>query len=270
MTLVVASDLDRTVIWSAGAAGDVSDGHCVEEYQGAPLTFIHRRSVDTLRVLLSGGHLVPVTTRTEAQYRRVMLPGGPARFAICLNGGRVLVDDAEDLGFRSDLEASLHGSTPLAEVTPVMERWTKSVRDTLGTCRLRNAEGLFSYAVFHTPVAAGPETDALRAAGAELGWQTSVQGRKVYLVPTRLTKESALAYLEATYGVKVLATAGDSLLDLGMLAKFGRGWVPRDSELHKAGLQPADSTLTRGTGLTAGAEILAEMAELMADRDLHA
>jgi hypothetical protein len=270
VNVVVASDLDRTLIWSARAVGAMCGAVCVEEYDGRPLSYVDGAIVQVLETLVASGRLVPVTTRTEAQYRRVQLPGGPAKFAVCLNGGRILVDDVEDLQFRSHLESTLRGSASVAEVRPVMERWATTVRNSIGGCRLRDAEGLFIYAVFDTMVATGPQTDELRAAGSELGWKMSVQGRKIYLVPARLTKESALAYVEAAYGVRVLATAGDSLLDLGMLARFGRGWVPRDSELHKSGLQPATAVLTRGTGLNAGAEILAAMAGLMTDVDLLA
>lgn len=256
MTLVFASDLDRTLIWSAGAAGDLSEGHCVEQYQGTPLSFVHRRSVNTLRVLLLGGHLVPVTTRTEAQYRRVTLPGGPARFAVCLNGGRVLIDGVEDSGFARVLRPLLGGSAPPARAAGLLDRWTRNVSEIFGPSRLRTAEDLFHYAVFDTSVLAGEETMALAVEAGRLDWHVSVQGRKVYLVPCALTKETALRYLEDAHGIEVAAAAGDSVLDAGMLSAFGPAWTPRGSELDSTGRQPSGTAVTAATGLAASAEIV--------------
>jgi hydroxymethylpyrimidine pyrophosphatase-like HAD family hydrolase len=259
MTTVVATDLDRTLIWSASAAGGLDRAFCVEDYLGKPLSYVASDVVELVEGLLVTGRLVPVTTRTEAQYRRINLPGGPAAFAVCLNGGRILVDNEEDLDFRAEIDRRLRDSAIPRDVVAVLERWAASVRTTIGSCRVRDAEGLFLYAVFDSAVPPGPESEALTIAADELGWQTSVQGRKVYLVPRALTKEAALTYLETAHGVQVVATAGDSVLDLGMLDTFGPGWVPRDSELHRSGSRPPTSTLTNASGIAAGAEIITAM-----------
>lgn len=265
MTTVVAVDLDRTLIWSAHAwNGHQDDAVCVEERSNAPLSFIHASAVDQLTALVAGGRLVPVTTRTEAQYRRVLLPGGPARYAICLNGGRVLVEGAEDRRFTSMVERSLAETAPPAETASVLEFWAQSVSEVLGACRIKEAETLFHYAVFERPVASGAETAALDAKAQRYGWNVSVQGRKVYLIPRTLTKERALTYLEAAHGVRVVASAGDSSLDRGMLSEFPPGWTPSGSELHRSGQEPRCTLVTDSRGLRGGAEIVAALAKLVA------
>jgi hypothetical protein len=265
MTAVVAADLDRTLIWSVRAAGEVSAAHCVEEFERKPLSFVAASSVRALTTLVRSGRLVPATTRTEAQYRRVNMPGGPPRFAVCLNGGRVLVDGLEDVAYSAQLRPALRRSATPEQVAPLLADWTQGVRGAFGPCRVRLAEGLFHYAVFDAAVPVGEETSRLATRAGELDWQVSVQGRKVYLVPRPLSKEAALAYLEAAHGLEVVGVAGDSLLDAGMLANFRCGWIPRDSELHRAGGQPAGTAVTRGTGLAASAEIITALSSLIAD-----
>ena len=262
MTTVVATDLDRTLIWS-GRAADVAAGTCVEWYEGEPRSYIPTAVADVLGSLVSSGRLVPVTTRTEAQLQRVQLPGGPPRFAICLNGGRVLVQGVEDPTYLDSVRRELRLSAPQAEAGALLARWAATTAAALGPCRLRTAEDLFHYAVFDAALAEGPEVAELRVGAEELGWCTSVQGRKLYVVPAALTKEAALRHLEDRHGVRVVGSAGDSLLDAGMLTAFGPGWVPVGSELERLGRVPPGAVLTGEGGLGASAEIVAALAGLL-------
>jgi hypothetical protein len=259
---VVASDLDRTLIYSASAAGGtaaVTGALCVEEYDGAPLSYVSRAAAADLTALLEVQRLVPVTTRTVAQYQRIALPGGPARFAVCANGGRLLIGGVEDLDHRSHVTAALARCAPLAEAEAALETWCLAVAgpSETGGPRRREAEGMFCYAVFPHVAPDVAEIDALGAVLAGLGWVVSAQGRKVYCTPRTLSKETALEYLVEVHGLQIWSVAGDSLLDAGMVTAFG-GWVPRDSELERRGWVPATAELTDGSGLAAGEQILRE------------
>lgn len=260
---MVATDLDRTLIWSARAAGEVANATCVEWYESEPLSYVPAGSEELLGSLITEGRLVPVTTRTETQLRRVQLPGGLPRFAVCLNGGRVLVDGEEDLTHRDRVRAELAASASQAEAGTLFAQWAGTAAGEWGPCRLREAEGMFHYAVFDEALAEGDLVEDLRAGAAELGWRTSLQGRKLYVVPAGLTKEAALRHLEDRFEVRVVGSAGDSLLDAGMLAAFAPGWVPLGSELERLGQVPRTATLTATTGLAASAEILDELATLL-------
>ena len=75
---------------------------------------------ETLRVEhaleLAARHLlVPVTTRTVAQFARIALPS-PARHAVCANGGVLLVDGERDAAWADWVRATCAVSAPLAEV----------------------------------------------------------------------------------------------------------------------------------------------------------
>ncbi|UDY23233.1 HAD family hydrolase [Nocardioides sp. Kera G14] len=266
MTRVVASDLDRTLIWSAAAGGNVSGAVCVEEYDGAPLSYVSPAAAADLALLVSAGLVVPVTTRTVVQYQRVRLPGGPASFAVCANGGRVLVDGVEDEAHRGEVRAAVVLSATLEEVMAVFGSWC--LASTVAGAghfapRLRDAEGLFCYAVFPDGAPGGDEVAELVGTLEPLGWRVSVQGRKVYCVPFRLSKEAALEYLAASHGLEVVGSAGDSLLDAGMLRAHPVGWMPRDSELLRNGWSAPGVSITAGSGLDAGEEIVRGFRDLL-------
>ena len=105
--VLVATDLDRTLIYSRSAMGDTQFGsvpiRCVERYRGEPLSYL---TVDAARLLASlsaAAPVVPVTTRTPEQYARIALPGGPSRYAVVSSGGRILVDGVDDPRWRGVL-----------------------------------------------------------------------------------------------------------------------------------------------------------------------
>ncbi|MGH8860197.1 MAG: HAD family hydrolase, partial [Jatrophihabitantaceae bacterium] len=97
MTVLVASDLDRTLIYSEKARRLGDDGEravCVEVHEGEPASFMTVAAADRLAELVTRVSFVPVTTRIAEQYRRVTLPGSCPQFAIVANGGVLLVDGA--------------------------------------------------------------------------------------------------------------------------------------------------------------------------------
>src|SRR5690606_23110906 len=118
------------------------------------------------------GVLVPATTRTRAQYRRITLPGPPARFAVTANGGFILVDGHADTAWTAEVTRVLAASShPYAEVEGYMQgvfkpEWTR---------KLRGAEGLFCYAVVHrSSVPEGFVEEVTEWARAH-GWRASLQ-----------------------------------------------------------------------------------------------
>lgn len=85
-TDLIATDLDRTLIYSAAAAGvadpddplAMAEFRCVELYRGAPQSFMSPAAVDLLAELDTLAVVVPTTTRSVEQFRRVDLPSTPA------------------------------------------------------------------------------------------------------------------------------------------------------------------------------------------------
>ncbi|MCP9983905.1 HAD family hydrolase [Actinomadura madurae] len=195
MTVLVCADLDRTLIYSAAAfALDGPDETmprllCVEFYQGAPLSYMTEAAARTLEALSTAATLVPTTTRTPEQYRRVQLLDKPPRFAICANGGHLLVDGREDPEWAAAVRSQVADAcAPLADV---QHHLTQSGGDFV--LKRRTASDLFAYTVVDRASLPPGWVEDLTGWCAERGWRTSLQGRKVYCLPACLTKAAAAA-----------------------------------------------------------------------------
>lgn len=99
---LVASDLDRTLIYSTGALqlampdADAPRLLCVEVYGNKPLSYVTETAAGLLEELGRTTVFVPTTTRTREQYHRISLPGPAPAYAVVANGGHILVDGESD------------------------------------------------------------------------------------------------------------------------------------------------------------------------------
>lgn len=257
--VLVASDLDRTLIYSAAAlelTGPDAEAPrllCVECYRARPLSYLTETAAGLLAELTERAVFVPVTTRTEEQYRRVRLPGRPSRYAICVNGGKILVDGVSDPEWERGVRRSLaEGCAPLPEVAEHLRRtadpgWLRSAR---------TAEEMFCYLVVERDAFPAAWAADLAGWAAERGWSVSVQGRKVYAVPAPLTKSAAVAEVAARTGAGRTLAAGDSLLDADLLLAADHGWLPGHGELAATGWSAPNVTALTARGVGCGEEIL--------------
>jgi len=266
VSLGVFSDLDRTLVYSPSAlALATSDEEaprllCVEVHHGRPLSFVTEPAAAGLTALTEAGVLVPVTTRTPAQYRRLHLPGPMPKFALVANGGRLLRDGVEDLDYTAALTTRLAGQgAPFAEVWSQLRTLSWSTTGRGFVEKARDAEGLFCYAVVDRSAMPEGWLDELAGFCGERGWAVSVQGRKVYCVPAGLSKAAAVREVAAMLGVATVAAAGDSLLDRDLLEVADLGIRPAHGELHEVGWTAAHVEVTRCAGVAAGEEIVAWM-----------
>jgi hypothetical protein len=82
MTVLAATDLDRTLIYSRKAralGADDAATVCVEVHDGEQVSFMTAAAAEALVDLAARAAVVPVTTRIVEQYRRVRLPGPPPK-----------------------------------------------------------------------------------------------------------------------------------------------------------------------------------------------
>jgi hypothetical protein len=230
MTVLVASDLDRTLIYSRGAAEvDSLDGLlCVEMYQDAPLSYLTEKAAGGLATLVERTEFVPVTTRTREQYHRITLPIPPRHYAICANGGHLLVNGTPDARWHRAVRQRLAaGSADLAEVS----EWLGKTADPQWTLKHREAEDLFCYLVVDRAAMPPSYVEDMIGWCDPRGWEVSVQGRKVYAVPRDLTKSAAVAEVAGRIEADTVLAAGDSLLDAELLASADAAVRPGHGEL---------------------------------------
>ncbi|QSE93073.1 HAD family hydrolase [Rhodococcus pseudokoreensis] len=272
MTALIATDLDRTMIYSraamelavsesdvASAAGD-DDLLCVEVYDGKPLSYVTSAAEAMLRTLTASAVVVPTTTRTVAQFERIDLPGAPWRYAITTNGGNILVDGVPDAGWRSGVDVAIaDGGASLVEVGAELSRriddsWVRSSRV---------ADELFSYLVVDLDAMPEGFVEEWNDWCVDRGWGASRQGRKIYTMPDAVCKSRAVAEVRSRLvedGVlaaeaPVLA-AGDGALDANMLSAADAAIRPRHGELETLDWQHPTLSVTGSSGIAAGEEIL--------------
>lgn len=254
--VLVASDLDRTLIYSARALalpeGSGTDLVCVEHHEGREVSYMTRRAAGLLARLAIAAEFVPATTRTTSQLARVRLPIPRPRYAVAANGGVLLVDGVPDRGWGDQVARAVAASS---EPMDAVWRDLSRIAGAHPGCRLYQAERLFCYGVL-------PDADTARRLAGDLptwaeaaGWRVDRQGRKVYVLPRQLTKSSAVAEVARRAGATRTFAAGDSVLDVGML-----GWADAGIQPAHAALAPVragtGNAVTKSVGVCAGEEIL--------------
>lgn len=261
MPVLVASDLDRTLIYSAAAlALTMPDARaprllCVEVHESRPLSYMTETAAQLLTDLGDAAVFVPTTTRTRKQYQRINLPGPAPKYAICANGGHILVDGVADQDWSTRVAARLaEQCAPLAEVqdhlmASASPAWVR---------KHRIAEDLFAYLVVERELLPEEWVKELAVWAENRGWTVSLQGRKIYAVPKPLTKSAAVREVARRTGADLTLAAGDSLLDADLLLAADQGWRPGHGELADADwTAPAISALPE-RGVLAGERILRE------------
>ncbi|MEV3874702.1 HAD family hydrolase [Streptomyces sp. NPDC049906] len=258
-TVLVASDLDRTLIYSAAALGlNVPDAEaprllCVEVYQGKPLSYLTETAADLLAELARTTHFVPTTTRTLEQYRRIHLPGPAPRHAICANGGQILVDGVPDPAWQRHVVDRITAEcAPLEEIGDHLRR----TADPRWLLKERTADDFFAYLVVERSLLPEQWVKDLAVWSEERGWTVSLQGRKIYVVPRPLTKSAALREVLRRTGAAHTLAAGDSLLDADLLLAADQAWRPSHGELADEEWRAPHLTVLPQKGATAGEQIV--------------
>jgi hypothetical protein len=256
--VLVATDLDRTLIYSAAAAAlggaEVApDVVPVEHLDGRPISFMTVAAAAMLAELATEQLVVPVTTRTKAQLARVRLPGPPPRYAVAANGGVLLVNGAPDRDWAETVRIAVAEAAPLDAALAALS----AVCTSDWAAPPRVAEDLFCYAVVNRTMMPAGALERLTEWANAAGWAVSLQGRKLYLVPAPLTKSAAIAEVARRAGAGFTLAAGDSLLDRDLLFNADRGVRPGHGEIAESGWSVPWVDPLPTIGISAAEEILA-------------
>ncbi|GAA1170128.1 hypothetical protein GCM10009654_29260 [Streptomyces hebeiensis] len=257
--VLVASDLDRTLIYSAAALQlSMPDAQaprllCVEVYESRPLSYMTETAAGLLVLLARNAVFVPTTTRTREQYGRVRLPGPPPAYAICANGGHLLVNGVSDRTWHDQVIRRLGDEcASLGEIRAHL----LATADPAWLLKERIAEDLFAYLVVDRALLPEGWVKELAEWAEPRGWAVSLQGRKIYAVPRPLTKSAAMREVARRTGAGRTLAAGDSLLDADLLLAADRAWRPGHGELADAGWNAPHVESVAATGVAAGEHIL--------------
>ncbi len=253
MTLI-ATDLDRTLIFSERFVAQhptSTELAEVEPYQDRNVSLMAVEVREGLAVLAEHATLIPTTTRTRAQLRRVDLGFTPA-YEICCSGGVILHRDSPDLGWARSVqritaaECMTHADAEAAFAPWTGRPWMRQLRD---------AEGIFLIASVDGASLPADELEALTETFTVGNWRVVHQGSKVYALPRVVTKWAAVNHVREQLGGEVWA-AGDSVLDWDMLAHSHRSWTAPDSELAGTGRQAAHLDVLDSPGLDSSVDLV--------------
>lgn len=254
--MIIASDLDRTLIYSKRALEDYG---CpagtilkpVESREGQWVSYMTERSFFLLKEICRQYLFVPITTRTTNQFRRITIFAQeiPLSYVITANGAIILKNGKPLHEWAESISSKM--KTGSAGIREVMSRLDKEGFQMDG--KIKQVEDLFFYYILLSPLAAG-EKQMLSNLVSSIGWNVSLQGRKLYFIPKAINKGDALEFICNMNGAEAIAGAGDSSLDWDFLNRCRSPIVPNHGELA----QEASNgfRITKQSGLFAGEEIL--------------
>lgn len=259
--MIYASDLDRTLIYSLSAIGVPEDSPGLvpaEIIKGVTVSYISAGALSLLLKLNNDIIFMPVTTRTVEQYRRINLFQETVipDYAITSNGGNILINGKIDAEWRGAVGKRVEQeSAPSEEIlhkvrSALREEWILSER---------YCDDLFFTFVVHRDLLPQAVVSRLADTLNTLGWNVSLQGRKLYAVPKAVTKSAAIEYVRRTVQQEPMVASGDSLLDKCLLEAADYAIAPCHGEIfaeQQSGVGRVEYPFTTCSGVFAGDEIL--------------
>lgn len=215
---VLHVDLDNTLIYSY--KHDIgNDRRCVEIYQGREVSFLTGTTYHNLRKLKEKLLIVPTSTRSIEQYRRINLGIGSLPYALACNGGVLLVNGEKEPSWYQTSLGMIRESLPaLDRARHFLEQDGRRKFD------LRLIEDLFLFTKCREPEAVVTELEEILQTDMADVFHNK---EKVYVVPRALSKGTAVErFREYIHADRILA-AGDSRFDISMLRAADMGIAPQ-------------------------------------------
>lgn len=211
----IFADLDNTLIFSHRY--DIGDRCLVEMLNGKEQAYMTKRGYEYLQ-RIDPQVLVPVTSRTLAQYQRVSLfaDGRMPRFALIDNGGILLIDGEVDKEWLSETEALIKDDMD------ALKRYEEAFSD---KAVIKWQDGMVLFLKSNEPC------ELFSAKAAEYGLMIFSHFDKIYVCSRKLTKGNALRRFKARYPADFTVVAGDAETDLTMVPEADEAYL--DIKLKK-------------------------------------
>lgn len=213
---LIFTDLDGTLIFSAGKK---QPGDIVCEYKdGVEISCISSRQAELLPSLTG---VIPVTTRSVEQYRRIRFPEGfSPEYALVDNGGTLLINGEPDREW-TEIFLRIAG-----ECSQELSRCRRILESDPDRCfEIRLVDGMFLFTKSNHP---SRSLERLRTAAGERVSCFAV-GAKLYAIPSEINKGGAAKRLKDRIAAdSKTICAGDSLMDVPMLRFADIPVLPED------------------------------------------
>ena len=257
MKRVFASDLDQTLIYSNKFLDQLCDKskeelEVIEILEGREISYITKFTKKKLNELIRENKFIPVTTRTMSQYNRIIFDSKPL-YAITSNGGNILycgeiLEEWSQFISEEMTNLSLSMNQVINEVEKYSgEEWLKE---------WKVADNLFLYLIIDKEKIPLPIINKFSKWLYSNGWNFSIQGRKVYMIPNCIDKWKALDYIGQREKIKDFITAGDSKLDLSLVNNGKYSIVPKHGRELIDNARNEKINVTKSDGIFASNEII--------------
>ena len=216
--IIFNTDLDNTLIYSY--KHDIGpDKLMVELYEGREISFVTKETSQLLQKLKDLVMIVPTTTRSIEQYKRIDLGLGTPKYALTCNGGVLLVDGQKDAQwYQQSLELIKDCEGVMAEARELLENEPNRYFE------VRFIEDLFLFTKCKSP------EEIIEKVASQLNSDmvdVFNNGDKVYVVPRALSKGNGINRLREKLAPGKVMAAGDSEFDISMVVAADVGYVPK-------------------------------------------
>ena len=203
---ILFTDLDNTLIYSKKV--DIRNRISVEVYKGEDNSFMSVYSYELLKQLNEKLFIVPVTTRTYMQYKRINLSIVP-KYVLCANGGQLLKNGVSDNEWYLKSLEIIEGSA--AERQKAFKMLKKDKRRIF---ECRNIDDLFIF------TKCDDIKDVVKDLKSELNptlVEVLYNKEKLYIMPKKLNKADTVRRFINEYKGERIFAAGDTEFDKGMI-----------------------------------------------------
>lgn len=202
---IIFADLDGTLINSAAREGKTD--FVIERKDQREISCVTRKQMLLLPALTN---LVPVTTRSVEQYKRIKIDGFNPKYALCSNGGNLIVN--------GEIDKEWYGRSKLfyEKASKEADRLYAILKsDKHRSFEIRTVDGLFLFTKSESPA------ETLEKLGEPELCGCYASGEKIYVFPKELTKGNAVERFTEKFGIdkNEIVCAGDSIIDVSMLNK---------------------------------------------------
>ncbi|WP_010289972.1 hypothetical protein [Kurthia massiliensis] len=255
---VLTTDLDRTFIFSERTVGlPLEEAICIEKLHDRPISYISKRTKALLEEAQQHIEIIPVTTRSRAQYDRIQLFDQTPHYAVVCNGGIVLNDGEIDREWQAQVQKNIASCMGF-----------EAFRETFAHCwememfrKINEVDGLFYVMLIDEEKRDDAALTKLAESFEDARWTSYVHGRKFYALPKTLTKEAAVQYVLEKLAPIAHYAAGDSFMDLGMMQLTEHHYSPQHGEIYGTLAHEAPIRILEMNGAAFTEQMLEEILE---------
>lgn len=219
---IFCTDLDNTIIYSY-KHNIGNDKINVEIYEDREISYITKKTYDLLNIVKKEYMIIPTTTRTIEQYKRIELGIGDFKYALVCNGGVLLINgEIDKKWYENSLELIKDSKDELEKAILILEK------DSRRKIKTKFIEKLF---VFTKCKEAKDVIEFLKSQLNTKLVDILSNGEKIYIIPKNLSKGTAIRRLKEKLCPKNLIVAGDSEFDVSMLEEADYGFLANEFNL---------------------------------------